>query len=250
MKTLSFLIASFLVLTATSTDATGASTIINLFSQKKVPKELQDKPQKEFQKHSQKHSNNGEQHGEQHRADKYSRKVVRSEKTVNVVQQNPHQNMAEHTGLSPFSRTHITVIKQRNVKMFQNLPNGYSNVIFGGQNFYHYGGRYYGYSGNMYTIIGAPIGIRVRLLPVGHRRILIGGVPHFYYSGVYYRDIGNSEYEVVEPTIGTIVPELPDENVEEVMIDGQKLYEYDNILYKNVMTKFGTEYEVVGKLGV
>jgi Family of unknown function (DUF6515) len=234
---------SFLVLTATS-----INTTINLFGQKHVPKGLQDKPKKEFQKqkHSQKYSNNGQQN----KADKYSRKVVQSEKTVNVVQHNPHQNMAEKTGLSPFSRTHVTVIKQRNVRMFQNLPIGYSNTVFGGQNFYHYGGRYYGYSGNMYTIIGAPIGIRTRVLPVGHRRILIGGIPHFYYSGVYYRDIGNNEYEVIEPSIGTIVPELPDDNVEEVMIDGQIFYEYDNILYKNVMTKFGAQYEVVGKLNV
>jgi hypothetical protein len=289
MKKLFFLIASFLILTATSTDATSADAAStntkyvgvfsvhftlrqtqgedrfnshaepveesttkfasvlanNAFIQKHVPKGLQDKPQKVFQKHSQKYSNNSPKHI----SDKNYRKVVRSEKMVTVVQQNPQQNIAQQTALSPFSRTRLTVVKQRNVKMFQKLPNGYSSTVFGGQNFYHYGGRYYGYSGNMYTIIGAPIGIRTRLLPVGNKRIFIGGVPHFYYSGVYYRDIGNSEYEVIDPTIGTIVPELPDDNVEEVMIDGQTFYEYNNILYKSVVTKNGVQYEVVGKLG-
>lgn len=173
--------------------------------------------------------------------------MIKPEKMVNIEH---HRDAVapKHTPFVPFSRTNITVVKQRNVRMLQTLPDGYSSTLYGGRNFYHYGGRYYGYLGNMYSMVAAPIGIRMRLLPVGTRRVFIDGVPHYYYAGVYYREISGNEYEVVEPSIGTIVPELPDENMEEVMLNGQTLYEYDHILYKSVVTKTGVQYEVVGKL--
>ncbi len=66
--------------------------------------------------------------------------------------------------------------------------------------------------------------------------------------GTYYREVG-SEYEAVEPVVGTIVPELPEDNVDEITIDGQTYYEYDDMLYKAIVTSTGIEYEVVGKLG-
>jgi hypothetical protein len=213
------LIASFLALTVVS-----VSTTIHVFAQNQVPNQVPNQIQNKPEKESLKNANNSQK-------------------------SNAGKSILAQTPLSPFARTRVTVVKQRTVRMFQTLPVGYASTLYGGRNFYHYGGRYYGYSGNMYSIIGAPIGIRIRLLPAGYKRVFIGGAPHFYYSGVYYREIGNNEYEVIEPIIGTIVPELPDENVEEVMIDGQTLYEYDNILYKSIVTKDGTQYEVVGKLG-
>jgi hypothetical protein len=211
-----------------------------------VPLATQDKNQKQYQKQSQKNSKKNSKHSDQNSSHS---KPIKSAKMI-VGQQPPYQaTTTKQVPFAPFSKNRITVVKQRNVRMLQTLPDGYSSTIFGGRNFYHYGGRYYGYSGNMYSMVAAPIGIQMRLLPAGHRRIFIGGAPHFYYAGVYYREIGENQYEVVKPTIGTIVPELPDENVEEVMLDGQVLYEYDNILYKSVVTKTGVQYEVVGKLG-
>jgi len=76
---------------------------------------------------------------------------------------------------------------------------------------------------------------------------MFGAVPHFYFMGTYYKQV-NEEYETVQPAVGTIVPELPDHNVEEVTIDGKTYFEYDNILYKTVVIKSGVQYEVVGKL--
>ncbi len=77
---------------------------------------------------------------------------------------------------------------------------------------------------------------------------MFGAVPHFYYMGTYYRQNNNEEYETVEPAVGAIVPELPDHDVDEVTIDGKTFFEYDNVLYKSVVTNDGVQYEVVGKL--
>jgi hypothetical protein len=175
--------------------------------------------------------------------------IKKPEKVIRAELQTPPDNITvKNTPFIPFSRTKVTVVKQRNVRILQTLPDGYSSTFFGGRNFYHHGGRYYGYAGNMYTTITAPIGMHLRRIPIGTRRVFIGGMPHFYYLGVYYKDVGNNEYEVVEPIVGTIVPELPNENVEEVILNGQTLYEYDNILYKSIVTKNGVQFEVVGKL--
>ena len=57
-----------------------------------------------------------------------------------------------------------------------------------------------------------------------------------------------NEYEVVEPSVGTVVPELPENDVEVVTIDGETYYEFDDILYKPLVTKEGVQYEVVGRL--
>jgi hypothetical protein len=225
MKILSFILWSSLALTATA---------VNTLAQGHSHKNQ-----------SQKDSKKGENNDGKHRHDK----MIKAERMGNEEHHHRDEVRPQHAPFVPFSRTNITVVKQRNVRMFQTLPDGYSSTIFGGRNFYHYGGRYYGYSGNMYSMVAAPIGIHLRLLPVGTRRVFIDGVPHSYYAGVYYRGIGGNEYEVVEPSIGTIVPELPDDNVEEVMLNGQRLYEYDHILYKSVVTKNGVQYEVVGKLG-
>jgi hypothetical protein len=65
--------------------------------------------------------------------------------------------------------------------------------------------------------------------------------------GTFYREAGK-EYEAVEPTVGAVVPDLPEHNVEEVTIDGKTFYEYDHILYKSIVTEDGLKYEVVGKL--
>jgi hypothetical protein len=96
-------------------------------------------------------------------------------------------------------------------------------------------------------LIVAPRGLRVGFLPLGNRSLLIHNIPHYYYAGTYYRAVGN-EYEVVQPSIGTVVPELPEDNVEEITIDGQSYLEYDDVLYKTVVTTTGIQYEVVGRL--
>lgn len=146
-----------------------------------------------------------------------------------------------------YPRNKVVVVKQRNVRIVKVLPVGYTTVPFGGRNYYNQGGYFYNYNGGNYTIIAAPIGIRSRVLPIGYRRIFIAGAPRYYYRGVYYKQV-DKEYETIEPAVGTIVPELPDVNVDEVTIDGKPYYEYDNMLYKSVNTESGVQYEVVSKM--
>jgi hypothetical protein len=174
--------------------------------------------------------------------------VVKSEKTVKTKNGKQKAIITKTTTTQTFPRTSVKVIKQRTVRVVQMLPDGYSTVPFGGATLYHYGGRYYNLAANNYTAVAVPMGLRVKILPMGHRKIFIGAVPHYYYAGTYYRQIGD-EYEAIEPSIGAIVPELPEDGVEEVVIDGQMFYEYDNVLYKSVVTKTGVQYEVAGKLG-
>lgn len=174
-------------------------------------------------------------------------KVVRTEKTVRIKNSGARVKVVKVAPTRTFARTNLTIVRKRNVRVVQALPTGYSTIGFGGRNFFFHGGRYYNYVGNSYSMIAPPFGLRIRVLPVGYRRIFIGPIPHFYYGGVYYRQVGD-EYETVQPAVGTIVPELPQDDIEEVTIDGQTLYEVDNILYKSVVTNDGNQYEVVGTL--
>ena len=50
---------------------------------------------------------------------------------------------------------------------------------------------------------------------------------------------------VVDPEVGTIVYELPDD-YEKVEIDGVTYFEYANVLYKKVQIDGTRAYEVVG----
>ena len=43
-----------------------------------------------------------------------------------------------------------------------------------------------------------------------------------------------------------IVPELPDYNVDEVIINGETLFLFDGTLYKQIPTSKGLQYEVTG----
>jgi hypothetical protein len=145
-----------------------------------------------------------------------------------------------------FPRTKVVVVKPR-VRTINVLAADHSRIVYRNKPYYYQGGRYYRYFNNSYTIIAPPRGIRIGFLPIGYRRVMVGNVSNYYYMGTYYRPIG-SEYEAFEPNVGTIVPDLPEDNVEEVTIDGQVYYECNDILYKSISTTNGTEYEVVGKI--
>lgn len=145
-----------------------------------------------------------------------------------------------------FPRTKIVVVRPR-VKKIQVLAANHTRIIYRNRPYYYQEGRYYRFYNNSYWIIPPPRGIRIGFLPVGYRRVFVGNVSNYYYLGSYYRPVGN-EYEAFEPNIGTIVPDLPPDNIEEVTIDGLTYYECNDILYKLITTTNGIEYEVVGKL--
>ncbi|HOY96710.1 MAG TPA: DUF6515 family protein [Catalimonadaceae bacterium] len=147
-----------------------------------------------------------------------------------------------------FSRSRVVVVRPRRFRTVSVLPLGCITYNHRRRDYYFHNGLYYQGAPSGYAVVAAPFGLRIRVLPVGYHRVMFGAVPHFYYMGTYYRQNNNEEYETVEPAVGAIVPELPDHDVDEVTIDGKTFFEYDNVLYKSVVTNEGVQYEVVGKL--
>lgn len=165
----------------------------------------------------------------------------------NQSDRNYNNNYIKNVNINHYQRKNVVVVKPRTVERIKVLPSGYHTVLYGKRKYYCHGGYYYNYYNGFYTPVFPPFGFRISLLPVGYHTIYIGGFPRYYYRGVYYRQIDN-QYETIAPETGTLVPELPEYNVEEVTIDGMTYYAYDDILYKPVVTKDGVQYEVVGIL--
>jgi hypothetical protein len=164
-----------------------------------------------------------------------------------TVKVNKPNNTTKIVSANRYPRNKVVVVKPRVVHTVKVLPVGYTQVFYGKRNYYCHSGYYYHYHNGIYRTIAPPFGFRIGFLPVGYRTVYINTLPHYYYRGVYYRQV-NNEYEVVEPAVGTVVPELPENDVEVVTIDGETYYEFDDILYKPLVTKEGVQYEVVGRL--
>ena len=158
-----------------------------------------------------------------------------------------HNKRVSNVRMLNYPRNRVVVVKKRQYRTIAALPVGHTTISFRGRNYFYDAGFYYNYIGNTYSLIAPPMGIRIKILPPNHHKIFINRVPHFYYMGAYYKQIGD-EYEIVEPAVGTVVPELPADDVDEVTIDGLAFYEYDNVLYKSVVTESGVQYEVAGKV--
>lgn len=147
-----------------------------------------------------------------------------------------------------FHRRHVVIVRPRRPRTINVLPNGYVMMPHRGRKYYYHSGFYYAPFGNAYNLVPCPIGLRLTVLPVGYRRIMMAGMPHYYYQGTYYKEVAQNQYETVSPAVGTVVPELPEDNVEEVTIDDQVYYEYDKQLYKKVEADNSAQYEYAGVL--
>lgn len=148
-----------------------------------------------------------------------------------------------------YSRSKRVIVRPRIVRTVRVLPAGYTTFVHNRNNYYAHAGLYYSLRNNVYVVTPPPFGIRVSILPVGYRSLNWRNTNYYYNQGAYYNRIAaTNEYEVIEPQIGMVVPELPAENVEEVTINDQVYYEFDDYLYKQIPTKDGLQYEVVGKL--
>lgn len=173
--------------------------------------------------------------------------VVKQHNVVRVKEHPARVTVKNRATVVRYSRAKTVVVKPRKVRVINTLPVGHATVLFGGRNYYYHGGLYYHLVGASYALLAPPFGLRIGVLPAGYFRVRFGGVPFFYYRGVYYQSVG-AEYEVVEPQVGMVVPELPEDDVEEVTIDGKTYYEHNGILYDSIVTKKGVQYKVVGKL--
>lgn len=118
-----------------------------------------------------------------------------------------------------------------------------------GGGYYHRGGYYY----RPYRYFGPPIGFRVGFLPYGFLTFNTGWGPFYYYDGFFYRPYANTQtqteqYEVVDPPMGVVVPNLPTD-AKKVTIDGNTYYEKNGTFYQEVLQDNKTKYVVAGKNG-
>lgn len=94
--------------------------------------------------------------------------------------------------------------------------------------------------------VARPVVVAPVALPRYYVPVYYAGNPYYYSNGVFYVRIENSEsYKVVLPPVGTIVPTLP-KGANETMIDDKIYYQYESVIYKQVMVENIVKYEVVG----
>jgi Family of unknown function (DUF6515) len=157
-------------------------------------------------------------------------------------------NNVKYKSVNHYSRTKVVVVKTRTYRTFNTLPFGHRRFRYGGFNYYHHAGFCYGYYNNVYRIRPFPRGFRINVLPIGYHTIIYQSTPRYYYAGTYYVKENNT-YKTEAPEIGMIVPNLPEEDLEEVKMNNVTYYEYDDILYKPIEKDGITQYEVAGSLG-
>jgi hypothetical protein len=143
----------------------------------------------------------------------------------------------------------VLVARPARVHSVRVIDRNYRRYTYSGVDYHYRDGFYYRYNNGMYMRVAAPRGLHITVIPPSYRRIYVGGSPYFYFGGIFYRQI-NSYYEVVAPPIDAVVPELPEYGVSEVTIDGELYYEYDDMLYKPIVTRDGVQYRVVGRMNV
>lgn len=142
-----------------------------------------------------------------------------------------------------YHRNNAVVVRKANLRRVETLPAGARPVTFRNTKYHFHKGFFYQRNNDAYVAIMPPRGIRIGLLPLGYKRIVVAGRPYFYYQGVYYVNVeGEETYEVVDPPVDAVVDHLPDDNMNEVQIEGETLYEVDGSLYKPE----GDQYRLVG----
>ncbi|WP_160713289.1 DUF6515 family protein [Chitinophaga solisilvae] len=152
----------------------------------------------------------------------------------------------------------------------QRLPHGGSGRVMSGGH-YSAPGRYYshGYRGPVFhggyyrpgwygpvyrpyfrtRVFFPPVGLYVSTLPYGYFPLGPAFGPVFYYQGTYYRSNDNNRgYNVVDPPLNAIVPNLP-KDAAAIELNGNSYYEFNGTYYQEIMTDNGRRYQVVGKNG-
>lgn len=127
--------------------------------------------------------------------------------------------------------------------------------IYGG-GYYHYAPRpvYRHYYHPYYRYYGPPIGFRVSVLPYGFLTFNTAWGPYYYYDGFFYQSYGapssttEEQYQVVDPPMGVVIPNLP-KGAKRIEIDGNVYYEKNGTIYQQVMKDNEPKYVVVGKNG-
>ena len=147
-----------------------------------------------------------------------------------------------------YSREHVVVVSDRMARPVQPMHDDH-RINYRGMDYSYSNGHYYRENNGQYLMVEPPHGIRVNRIPENFITLMVQSIPYFYFEGVYYRQVATEDnYEVVAPPMGAIVPELPQYDVKTMVIDGKTVLEYDNVLYKPIVTSSGVQYKVVGIL--
>ncbi|MFI3266145.1 MAG: DUF6515 family protein [Rikenellaceae bacterium] len=150
---------------------------------------------------------------------------------------------------TPDKKSEKVVVKNSRVKSVNKIsPKKYTAVKHNGYTVYASNNKYYRKVNDKYIHVMPPFGLKVSLLPTHRTLFNFGNKVYYCAAGAIYQKLSSTEYIVVEPEVGMVVPELPEVNVREVSIDGYIYFEFDDIIYKQVPTTQGIQYEVVGSL--
>ena len=93
-------------------------------------------------------------------------------------------------------REHREVERRRIVRV-QHLPPHHETIVVHKRNYFYHNGYFYRREPRGYTIIGAPVGARIRVLPVGYTIVKFGGLSYYYLNGTYYNYIPSERVYVV-----------------------------------------------------
>lgn len=160
----------------------------------------------------------------------------------------PSSNHNNNNSSMKYSKDRVTVVKSSKPKSATRLPSKSVALRHKGSNYYRNGSKYYKMVGGRYLLTPPPFGLRVSIIPALHTAFLFNNINYYCSEGVIYTATEDDQYEVVEPVVGMIVPELPEVNVREVSIDGTIYFEFEETLYKQIPTASGVQYKVVGNL--
>jgi hypothetical protein len=138
------------------------------------------------------------------------------------------------------------------------LPYGYYPFYFGSDLYYYAGGAFYRpYDNGGYVVTTPPVGASVPKLPRGAKSINIDGQQFYEFNGVYYNvivndkgeqvyvvagkdgtlntgNINNGNYSNLQPHVGDVVPQLPDD-CHRVKLNGERYFvSPDGIYYVEI----------------
>lgn len=146
-----------------------------------------------------------------------------------------------------YSRPHYSRPSYHRPPVVNTLPVGHRVKRYKGNYYYMHNGRYYAKHNSSFSWVIPPFGFRVTTIPSARLSFWFNNRVYYSYAGILYRHVRSDIYEVIRPQRGMIIPELPEYNVREVIIDGMIYFEFENILYKQIPTRYGVQYEVLGE---
>lgn len=128
----------------------------------------------------------------------------------------------------------VIVREAKVAKEHKSLSKDCTTISFNDVKYYESKGRYFVESGENYKLVTPPTGIKISKLPKGYSTITVIDKEYYSYRGVVYKGSTSGGYEITNPEIGMTLPDLPEADVREVLIDGNLHYESSGFIYKAV----------------